>query len=77
MLKKVATYLFASSAVPARCVPIRPGEMGSILTLLGIFTEERLNGPFSLLSLLSLLKDPPLEVLRADPILTSIGEISS
>lgn len=77
ILKKVATYLFVYSAVPARCEPIKPGEMGSIFTLLGIFTDDRLSGPFSLTSLLSLLKDPPREVLRAEPILTSMGEISS
>lgn len=45
MLKKVATSLLAYSAVPARWDVIRPGEMGSILMLLGILTEERLRGP--------------------------------
>lgn len=53
------------------------GDIGSIFILLGIFTEDLLRGTLSLMSLTSLLNDPPLDVLLADPMLTSIGEISS
>ena len=77
MLKKVVTSLFATSADGGRVVPGSKGEIGSILTLLGIFTEERRRGAVSPPSLTSLLKDPPLEVRLAEPMLTSTGEISS
>jgi hypothetical protein len=78
ILKNVVTSLLAtSSSLDMGLVGwIRLGEMGSILILLGTLTEERLIGAFSLNYLLSLLKEPPLEVLLADPILTSMGEIS-
>ncbi len=51
--------------------------MGSILILLGTLTEDLLMGPFSCIYFTYLLKEPPLDVLRADPMLTSTGDISS
>jgi hypothetical protein len=77
MLKKVATSLFATSADGGRVAPGSNGEIGSILTLLGTLTDERRSGAVSPPSLTSLLKDPPREVRLAEPMLTSIGEISS
>jgi hypothetical protein len=44
--------------------------------LLGTLTEDLLMGAFSPIYLAYLLKEPPLEVLLADPMLTSTGDIS-
>ena len=57
---------------------MRVGDRGYIFTLVGIFTDVRRTGwlypaYFSYL----LEKDPPLLVLRAEPILTSMGKRSS
>jgi hypothetical protein len=76
MLKNVVTSLFAPSDETGRWVGSRFGEMGSIFVLLGTFTEERRRGTLSPTSFISLLKDPPRDVRRAEPMLTSIGEIS-
>jgi len=51
--------------------------MGSILVLLGTLIDDLRMALLWPCSLVSLLKDPPLEVGRAVPRLTSRGECSS
>lgn len=54
-----------------------PGERGSILRDVGTLMEGRLTGKLSPISLRSLLEKGPLLVLRADPMLRSMGAMSS